>query len=622
MAHVWRRIAVVATATALVAGCGGGGSTTPTDVTGTLIAQTRAVPETVSVASSPTVRVVGGDDYLLILSESAGSTGNASVTVNGGGTNLALLDARRSTGPRRHTPTASWGLGGLGQTRAENRAEPDPAVGSSRTFSVVEGSQPTVTATLKAKGTHCLLYVDDSTVAGAFTDANLLDMRDTFDNQIYSTNTGIYGATGDVDSNGRIILLFTPTIRAGGYGYFYPSDVLGAGNNADMLYARVPSPSNGQTFAVLRTGLLATMAHELAHLINFHYKRADGGEESWLNEGLSFACEQLNGWLDSAGGSPENVAAYFRSPERYTLHELTGNYDDGHAGAGFLFVRYLEDRFGQNIIGRLVTSSEVGQANVTAAAGVAYTTLMTDAAAAWYLAGTGLTTDTRWSLPGFDTHGTYPVESVSLSGPKATRVSAANSRPAFTASFARGGLRYVRLTNVPAAGAMFALTTSSGAQVRATFVRIPTAAGSCAVNGEPGRSVVGLVWGLGTKAPNRQVSPERKKLYRAGQVLCVVGVLLFMLGGGRGIFLVMIGMGLMAVGAQGLAGSGLVLDPEQARADLEPWSRMTGGMVNDALSEVELVQKPAEPQVTVRCQQCHALNDEDAKFCKQCGQPL
>ncbi|MBI5833654.1 MAG: zinc-ribbon domain-containing protein [Armatimonadetes bacterium] len=24
----------------------------------------------------------------------------------------------------------------------------------------------------------------------------------------------------------------------------------------------------------------------------------------------------------------------------------------------------------------------------------------------------------------------------------------------------------------------------------------------------------------------------------------------------------------------------------------------------------------------MRCQQCHALNDEDAKFCKQCGQPL
>lgn len=28
------------------------------------------------------------------------------------------------------------------------------------------------------------------------------------------------------------------------------------------------------------------------------------------------------------------------------------------------------------------------------------------------------------------------------------------------------------------------------------------------------------------------------------------------------------------------------------------------------------------PQVKVRCQKCHALNDESAKFCSQCGAPL
>ena len=41
----------------------------------------------------------------------------------------------------------------------------------------------------------------------------------------------------------------------------------------------------------------------------------------------------------------------------------------------------------------------------------------------------------------------------------------------------------------------------------------------------------------------------------------------------------------MGIAARGLAGSGVVLDPEKARTDVEPWTRMAGGMVGDALDE-------------------------------------
>jgi hypothetical protein len=92
--------------------------------------------------------------------------------------------------------------------------------------------------------------------------------------------------------------------------------------------------------------------------------------------------------------------------------------------------------------------------------------------------------------------------------------------------------------------------------------------------------------------------------------------------------LMVVGGILMSVGARGAAGSGLVLDPSRARQDLEPWSRMGGGMVQDALSEVNVVRKIEEgaahpqPQVKIRCRKCQALNDETAKFCNQCGAPL
>lgn len=95
----------------------------------------------------------------------------------------------------------------------------------------------------------------------------------------------------------------------------------------------------------------------------------------------------------------------------------------------------------------------------------------------------------------------------------------------------------------------------------------------------------------------------------------------------------LIGMGLLVagsilagIGKRGAAGSGIVLDPQRARKDLEPWNRAKGGMVDDALSEVDLAQKIGEglgnPKVKVRCRKCEALSDETAKFCGQCGEKL
>ncbi len=50
-----------------------------------------------------------------------------------------------------------------------------------------------------------------------------------------------------------------------------------------------------------------------------------------------------------------------------------------------------------------------------------------------------------------------------------------------------------------------------------------------------------------------------------------------------GVVLITIGVLLMNIGAKGWAGSGVVLDPDRARKDVEPWSRMGGGVLNDAL---------------------------------------
>lgn len=142
----------------------------------------------------------------------------------------------------------------------------------------------------------------------------------------------------------------------------------------------------------------------------------------------------------------------------------------------------------------------------------------------------------------------------------------------------------------------------------------------------------------------RQVSEGRKALHYAGVGLTVLGMLLFlstfvtaalnfgdftdfedrtrssMLRAITGMAMMMVGGVLMGLGKGGAAGSGLVLDPERARRDLEPFSRQAGGMIKDAIDEAGFEGRSGgEQQVMVRCLACDHLNEEDSKFCQECG---
>src|SRR6516162_1292933 len=64
---------------------------------------------------------------------------------------------------------------------------------------------------------------------------------------------------------------------------------------------------------------------------------------------------------------------------------------------------------------------------------------------------------------------------------------------------------------------------------------------------------------------------QRHEEFGRGMQASMVRVLL-------GMGLMVVGGILMGVGARGAAGSGLVLDPGKARQDLEPWSRLGGGV--------------------------------------------
>lgn len=146
----------------------------------------------------------------------------------------------------------------------------------------------------------------------------------------------------------------------------------------------------------------------------------------------------------------------------------------------------------------------------------------------------------------------------------------------------------------------------------------------------------------------RTISSRRKGLYSMGVVLQILGgvgflvcFLGFAMGGqaavrshgqegspmqwwvGGVVCAVAIAAGgvLRTLAARGVAGAGLVLDPDRARQDLEPWARAGGGLLKDAVEEAGLARGEGE-RVAVRCRGCRTLNDEDAKFCDHCGAAL
>ena len=150
-----------------------------------------------------------------------------------------------------------------------------------------------------------------------------------------------------------------------------------------------------------------------------------------------------------------------------------------------------------------------------------------------------------------------------------------------------------------------------------------------------------------------KISKERKIIYYIGLGLAILGGVLFVssfftvfngldspgfsMGMPNffkralvGMICIIIGSFLMNIGSRGVAGSGIILDPEKAREDLRPHNTARGKMINDVASQVDVLNdvkqnlgnKKPEQVIKIKCRKCAALNDEDAMFCKACGDKI
>jgi len=146
---------------------------------------------------------------------------------------------------------------------------------------------------------------------------------------------------------------------------------------------------------------------------------------------------------------------------------------------------------------------------------------------------------------------------------------------------------------------------------------------------------------------SKKISAMRRNTFYIGTGMLVLGIsvllvsmVLFVIDGDRrlipdspislwwvtgvvGILVSGLGSTIRRFAARGVAGSGLILDLDRARKDLEPFSRMAGGMLKDALDENDRIDgEKQERKIMIKCRSCGGLSQEKAKYCYECGDRL
>ena len=217
-----------------------------------------------------------------------------------------------------------------------------------------------------------------------------------------------FGAESDIDSNGVVLILLTPKVNAlvtrpdcqTSYvtGFFFGADIdpsfRAQYNNGEVFYGMVPDSLGSVSCAyspnLVRQLITVTFIHEFQHMISFNQHvllRGGSAEILWLNEALSHLAEELGGrHYDSLGqtttasqfliGDLYNASQYLMTPTAVAMVTDSVPGDLAQRGGGWLYLRYLTDRFGAALPHSLVNTALRGSANVAQATGTAFATLL------------------------------------------------------------------------------------------------------------------------------------------------------------------------------------------------------------------------------------------------------
>ena len=348
-----------------------------------------------------------GSQTLVIVSALSRESGPFPIRLNARAAAGATIPELADDGPRR-PPRTDGDSRPTRSSRPLPEARADRLPPRERVFHLMvgrgdsgsPGNYARVRGILKAVGRRVQVYVA-SEDAEKVARGTLRDVVTTFDDRIHTESRDRLGTARDVDGDGRFTILFSSWLdRLGGGrhavdGFVKVADLDATvpapfGNRCDMMYLNAglqPGP-------YLRT----LLAHEYMHAVVYTGKTLEQSrgtevgpeEEAWLDEAMAHLAE------DDQGFSPSNidyrVSAFLSNPERYRL--VVDDYfaanlfrSHGNRGSTYLFLRWCVDRYGPELIPRLVRSPRRGVANIEAATGSTFADLYRRWSLATFLSG-------------------------------------------------------------------------------------------------------------------------------------------------------------------------------------------------------------------------------------------
>ncbi len=250
-------------------------------------------------------------------------------------------------------PTAGTALAPMKITRTTAL----PGVGDQDTFwlfnmSVMPPQQSQRTATVRGLGTHCRVWVEDSSWnAGQVDSVKVAFVVEHFDHTsprdstkgVWQWDTGTFGFPPDVDQDSLINLMYYDVgqfhgIQFDGFWMFYdeyPDSIAYPqfgyhSNQMEVVYIDDYPSNPGTDYRV------AIVAHEFEHMIHYNY---DTVESLWVNEG----CAELAMWLY---GSPDPISEFNTAPDN-DLITWTGSWGDYIQT--YLYFLYLYEQYGERV---------------------------------------------------------------------------------------------------------------------------------------------------------------------------------------------------------------------------------------------------------------------------------
>ncbi|RPI27980.1 MAG: hypothetical protein EHM70_17225, partial [Chloroflexota bacterium] len=215
-----------------------------------------------------------------------------------------------------------------------------------------------VTAVLRYVTPHLYFWVDEDV---RYDQRELSSLAEAFERDIYPTNREFFGSewTPGVDGDEHLYILLANGLGFSVAGYFSSADEYTPqaheySNAHEMFMLSAENTDLGDDFTY------GVLAHEFQHMIHWY---RDRNETSWLNEGFSEVAAFINGF--DVGG----FDSLFISDPDLQLNDWPNDQSATrpHYGAGFMFLTYFLDRFGDDATKALVADAENGMVSVSQA---------------------------------------------------------------------------------------------------------------------------------------------------------------------------------------------------------------------------------------------------------------